>query len=192
MFLVGLVHTLNNAGISVVAARTSPDQEPAWQADAVLIDADVLAPPDGLSHLTEAARCTPVLVLNNEPADESAYLRAGAAGVISKRETGERIVEAVQAITSGASVHAEHAGPSTLERDDSLGCHLSRREAQVLRQISRGLTHAQIATRLGVSHHTVDTYVKRVRAKLGVGNKAELTRAALLGRLLDEPPALNG
>jgi len=29
----------------------------------------------------------------------------------------------------------------------------------------------------------VDTYVKRIRAKLGVGNKAELTRAALLGRL---------
>ena len=59
---------------------------------------------------------------------------------------------------------------------------LSEREEQVLRQISQGLTHHQIATRLGISRNTVDTYVKRIRAKLGAGNKAELTRAALLGR----------
>jgi len=63
-------------------------------------------------------------------------------------------------------------------------CLLSGRELQVLRQISRGLTHGQIATRLGISPHTVDTYVKRIRAKLGVGNKAELTRIALDGRLV--------
>ncbi|MFC7585743.1 response regulator transcription factor [Nonomuraea antimicrobica] len=53
----------------------------------------------------------------------------------------------------------------------------------MLRRISQGLTHGQIATRLGISRHTVDTYVKRIRAKLGAGNKAELTRAALLGRV---------
>lgn len=34
----------------------------------------------------------------------------------------------------------------------------------------------------------MDTYVKRIRAKLGVGNKAELTRAALLGRMVREAP----
>jgi DNA-binding CsgD family transcriptional regulator len=31
---------------------------------------------------------------------------------------------------------------------------------------------------MGVSRATVDTYVERIRAKLHVGNKAELTRAA--------------
>lgn len=56
---------------------------------------------------------------------------------------------------------------------------LSRREEQVLLQISSGLTHGQVARRLGISENTVDTYVKRIRAKLRLGNKAELTRAAL-------------
>jgi DNA-binding CsgD family transcriptional regulator len=32
---------------------------------------------------------------------------------------------------------------------------------------------------MGVSKATVDTYVERIRAKLQVGNKADLTRAAL-------------
>ncbi len=189
MFIVGLVHTLTNAGIKVVAARTSPEEEPSWLADAVLIDVDVLSPPDDLTHITEAAKCTAVLVLNNEPAAEGAtYLRAGASGVISKRESGECIVRAVRAVTSGARVcPGDWDSPPPVEREPP-SYHLSEREEQVLRQIARGLTHGQIATRLGISPHTVDTYVKRIRAKLGVGNKAELTRAALLGRLVEDLP----
>jgi DNA-binding NarL/FixJ family response regulator len=189
IFLVGLVHTLSNAGMKVVAARTSPDQEPSWLADAVLIDVDALVLPDDLVHITETARCTAVLVLTNDEANEDAiYLRAGAHGVISKRETGEHFVRAVRAIASGANIHRAGAvGSSPAERTDTSTHHLSEREEQVLSQISRGLTHGQIATRLGISPHTVDTYVKRIRAKLGAGNKAELTRAALLGRLVNEP-----
>ncbi|MFG2529162.1 response regulator transcription factor [Streptomyces sp. NPDC048516] len=56
---------------------------------------------------------------------------------------------------------------------------LSPRERQVLRFIASGMTHGQVARRIGISPHTVDTYVKRVRSKFGIGNKAELTRVAL-------------
>jgi two-component system nitrate/nitrite response regulator NarL len=55
---------------------------------------------------------------------------------------------------------------------------LTEREAVVLRHVATGLTHKQIATRLDLSKSTVDTYVHRIRHKLRVGNKAELTRAA--------------
>jgi DNA-binding NarL/FixJ family response regulator len=174
IFLLGLVQTLDGAGITIVAARTSVDQEPSWLADVVVIDVDALHPGDGPAQVAEAAATsTPVLVLDNAHATEgSAYLRAGASGVVNKRESGADLVRAVRAVTSGASVAT---------RADTTGHQLSDREDQVLRQIARGLTHGQIATRLGISPHTVDTYVKRIRAKLGVGNKAELTRAALLG-----------
>jgi DNA-binding NarL/FixJ family response regulator len=202
MFLVGLVQTLTDAGIKVVAARTSPDQEPSWLADATLIDIDALTPPHDLTYITDLAKCTAVLVLNNQPTtqptpDTHTYLQAGASGVISKRETGEHIINAIRAVTSGARIYpttpTNPNNPTTQppeppERPDLSGYHLSEREEQVLRQIARGLTHGQIATRLGISPHTVDTYVKRIRAKLGVGNKAELTRAALLGRPA-QPPA---
>jgi len=182
---------LSEANIKIVAARTSADQEPSWLADAVLIDVDALDPPDDLTLITDTARSTPVLVLSNDAkSDRTAYLRAGASAVISKRSSGERIVQAVQAITSGAHQPvAEDERPSVAEPTDGPGCHLSEREEQVLSQISRGLTHGQIATRLGISPHTVDTYVKRIRAKLGAGNKAELTRAALLGRMVSHLPA---
>jgi DNA-binding CsgD family transcriptional regulator len=51
--------------------------------------------------------------------------------------------------------------------------------------IAAGLTHGQAARRLKLTQSTVDTYVKRIRAKLGAGNKAELTRHAIALGLLN-------
>lgn len=186
---MGLSQTLASAGIRVVAIRTSPDEEPSWLADAALIDSDAIPGPNDLAPVAEAAKSMAVLVLKNEAAGgDDLYLRAGAMGVISKAESGESIVRAVQAITLGTCLSPPEARPApSVERVQAACGQLSDREEQVLRQIAHGLTHGQIATRLGISPHTVDTYVKRIRSKLGVGNKAELTRAALLGRLVQGP-----
>jgi DNA-binding NarL/FixJ family response regulator len=187
IFLTGLIGTLTKAGIRIVAVRNSPNEEPSWLADAALIDVDSLTPCGDLTHIVEAARSTAVLVLENDAQpDTGGYLRAGATGVITKRATPEGIVEAIRAVTRGVTVIptasvealADERAPAA-DPPDAASSRLSAREEQVLRQISRGLTHGQIATRLGISPHTVDTYVKRIRAKLGVGNKAELTRAAI-------------
>ncbi|MFI0453183.1 DNA-binding response regulator [Actinomadura sp. 6N118] len=184
IFLIGLVHTLTKAGIKVVAMRTSPAVDASCLANAALIDVDALRIPDDLKHITEVAKSAPVLVLSNSDCIEAEmYMRAGALGVVSKLESCEVIIGAIRAVTSGSRVWpAESGGEPTALHADTSGYHLSKREEQVLRHISRGLTHGQIATRLGISSHTVDTYVKRIRVKLGGGNKAELTRAALLGR----------
>lgn len=56
---------------------------------------------------------------------------------------------------------------------------LSPRESEALAYIACGYTHSQTALRMNVSKATVDTYIARVRAKLGIGNKAELALAAL-------------
>ncbi|MFI9527122.1 response regulator transcription factor [Micromonospora rosaria] len=56
---------------------------------------------------------------------------------------------------------------------------LAPREAETLELIAHGLTHAQAARRLGISEATVNTYLTRIRSKLDVGNKAELTRQAI-------------
>ncbi|MFH9723425.1 response regulator transcription factor [Streptomyces sp. NPDC017254] len=56
---------------------------------------------------------------------------------------------------------------------------LSPREREVLGHLVEGCTHDQAARRIGISQHTVDTYVKRIRSKLGAHNKAQLVRAAL-------------
>ncbi|MEU6463726.1 helix-turn-helix transcriptional regulator [Streptomyces sp. NPDC046976] len=79
----------------------------------------------------------------------------------------------------GAAAGARGRGAArALSAGDRAPAGLSPREEQVLRFIASGMTHGQVARRIGISRHTVDTYVKRVRSEFGIGNKAELTRVA--------------
>lgn len=87
--------------------------------------------------------------------------------------------------SSRVQLHSLGDGPPHVEALIAAMCRtcptLSPRERQVVAYIANGFTHDQTACRVGLSKHTVDTYVKRVRAKLNVGNKAELARMAFNG-----------
>lgn len=56
---------------------------------------------------------------------------------------------------------------------------LAPREQEALRHIAAGRTYLQTARQMGLSRHTVDAYLRRIRAKLGINNTAELTRLAI-------------
>ncbi|GAA2139475.1 hypothetical protein GCM10009760_21820 [Kitasatospora kazusensis] len=51
---------------------------------------------------------------------------------------------------------------------------LSRREVQVLELLAQGATYDTIARRLQLSPHTVDTYLRRLRAKTGATSRIQL------------------
>lgn len=53
------------------------------------------------------------------------------------------------------------------------------REREVLANLAEGMTYAATARRLGLSPHTVDTYVRRIRAKSGIRNRVELVLLAV-------------
>lgn len=59
---------------------------------------------------------------------------------------------------------------------------LSPREREVLQHLTTGITYEAIARRMELSPHTVDTYLRRVKAKTGAANRIAL---ALLGSRLD-------
>lgn len=52
---------------------------------------------------------------------------------------------------------------------------LTPSEREVTRLVASGMTNTQVATRLGMSPHTVDGRLRRVFAKLGVNTRVELT-----------------
>jgi DNA-binding NarL/FixJ family response regulator len=170
--------------------RTTADEGVSWRAnlflaDPVLIGADYLA-----TFVANASRVAPVLLTIEVVDDEGAtaiYASAGACGVLSRSAPTETVLGAVRAVADGGQFWGDSATYTAADRTapEDRDSALSPRERQVLRQIARGLTHTQIATRLGISRHTVDTYVKRIRGKLNLGNKAELTRAAVLGSMGD-------
>ncbi|MFK4149923.1 response regulator transcription factor [Streptomyces sp. NPDC004065] len=56
---------------------------------------------------------------------------------------------------------------------------LAPRERETLRHIAAGRTYVQTARHMGLSRHTVDEYLRRIRAKLNITTTAELTRLAI-------------
>lgn len=188
IFVDGLREVLFRHGIDVVSAGGTAPESPHPQARVVVIDPEVFRGRDDAQPIGRIARLRPVVVLTAERLSGRApsYLRVGVCDVVSKQERPEAIVAAILGCLRWEEGAPEpeseaHAGDEARVREQAQ--LLSPRETEVLRQISWGLTHDQVARRLGISRHTVDTYVKRIRFKLGVGNKAELTRAAIVGQL---------
>ena len=137
-------------------------------------------------------RCKVLVVsASARPADVLGAIRAGACGYVTKLADPPMLIAAVRTVASGGFalssqladiLQGELARSSTAAGRPGEGAAapaLSPREEEALDLIARGLTHAQAASRMGVSRATVDTYVERIRAKLHVGNKAELTQAAI-------------
>jgi DNA-binding NarL/FixJ family response regulator len=188
VFLCGLAQLLPRDGIEIVGMRTVPYENLAFTADVYLMDACALQllGEAGVQYVSGAAEVCPVLILTpTRDFGIQTYLEVGAVGSVSKDESVGALVRAIRD-TVRPSLRTAFPG---IEANPKLEASLSGRESQVLQYIACGYTHDQVARRLGISPHTVNTYVKRIRAKLAVGNKAELTRAAVLGNYLQWVPS---
>lgn len=135
-----------------------------------------------------------VLLMADTPtsAQLMATIHAGVGGFVTPDVSETDLLNAVNAVAAGAfylmagltSQLRHEPGLPTDTKDKTL----ARREVETLGLIASGYTHGQIARRMGLSEATVNTYVKRIRTKLNVGNKAELTRKAIdLGYVTTTP-----
>jgi two-component system nitrate/nitrite response regulator NarL len=172
------------------AAELSLDGPAAGRPDVILLDLYHDGDEPCLEVITRLRQDHKVLVVSasGRPADVLGAIRAGACGYVTKLADPPMLVAAVHTVASGGFalssqladiLQGELAKVATATEAAPGAPVLSPREEEALDLIARGLTHAQAASRMGVSRATVDTYVERIRAKLHVGNKAELARAAI-------------
>jgi DNA-binding NarL/FixJ family response regulator len=137
-----------------------------------------------VNHTTTAA--VRVLILTTFDADEQVYgaLAAGASGFLLKDATPEEIAQAIRVVASGESLLAptvttrlvrEFAQRPKIGRRDSRALErLTDRETEVLTLVAQGLSNADIASRLVVTHATAKTHVSRILTKLGARDRAQL------------------
>jgi DNA-binding NarL/FixJ family response regulator len=145
-----------------------------------------------LEEIRKARPKLPVLILSMYPVEEFGVraLKLGAAGYLNKQSAPEELVEAVRSVLAGRR-YISAALADRLAADAQRGAEtpshhtLSTREYQVMLMIARGMTLKEIAADLSISAKTVGTYHLRVLAKMGLGNDIQITRYALLNKLVD-------
>jgi DNA-binding NarL/FixJ family response regulator len=110
-------------------------------------------------------------------------LAAGARGYVTKSSAPHVLVAAVKQIAAGGQpLAADVAQRLKFARGrggNSPLKELSTREFEIFCLLAEGLSSAEIAKRLSLSHKTVANYGTQLKAKLGVGTVAELTRLAI-------------
>ncbi|HEU4423106.1 MAG TPA: response regulator transcription factor [Pilimelia sp.] len=127
-----------------------------------------------------------VLILTTFDLDEYVVgaLRAGASGFLAKDVPAEDLVTAIRTVAAGDAVMAPRILKRLLDRfAESLPDPaavpprelqaLTEREREVLIQVARGLSNAEIARALSVSETTIKTHVGHVLTKLGLRDRVQ-------------------
>lgn len=198
MWRDGVARDLGARGFDVVATADGVDAAEriarAVRPDVVLMDMQ-LGTGSGVDATSKVLACSPesrVLVLSasGEQSDVLDAVKAGASGYLVKSASVTELVEAVNATAAGQAVFTPglaglvlgeyrrmSAAPGPAPGGELLP-RLSDRETEVLRLVAKGLSAKQIATRLVISHRTVENHVQSTLRKLQLANRVELARYA--------------
>lgn len=163
-------------------AKPTSSARPASPADVAIIDIE-MPHMDGITT-TEAirARFPGVRVLIVTTFGRPGYLQraldAGATGFMVKNAPVEALAEGVRTLAAGGRAIDQSLAVEALSTGSS---SLTQREADVLREVERGGTIADIAHTLGLSQGTVRNHVSSAMLKMEARTRAEaasLARAA--------------
>ena len=173
------------------AASESEAKEllPAAQADIAIFDLSLngdtaFAMMSAMRHMLPNVAMI-VYSMHDAPLFVENALSIGVNAYVTKADPVETLVEAIESVLKGK----QYLGPTlakTLEERIYLQSgselaikQLSDREMEVLTLLGRGFGHGEIAQQLTVGVRTIETYLARLREKLGIANNRELIREAI-------------
>ncbi|HYL55265.1 MAG TPA: response regulator transcription factor [Gemmatimonadales bacterium] len=150
----------------------------ALEADIVLVDLVDWS----RERATEGGRPA-AIVLTEAPDDAlvAATLREGARGVLSYDAGVAEVTAAIEAVAAGLVVAPASARSALAARSSrpEPGASLTEREREVLALLAAGLPNRAIGARLGISEHTVKTYVAAILDELDAATRAEAVAIGL-------------
>ena len=154
---------------------------------------DVNMPGGGVAAASEIIAAQPFirilfLTVSERPEDVTAALDAGVRGYILKGISGPDLVRTIRSVGAGETyitpqfaarlltLQNRPAAASPSRQDDA--SRLNHREAQVLKELSLGLTNKEIAKKLNLTEKTIKHYMTGVLQKLSVRNRVEAVLAS--------------
>lgn len=117
-----------------------------------------------------------VCMYSNLPERFMQLLDAGVAALLSTSPSDQEIADALHTVLSGGRYYPPEAAQILTQ---ARRCHITPREAELMRHVAEGLANKEIAWQLGIGEGTVKVYLSRLFEKLGVSDRYELALLAL-------------
>lgn len=195
MFREGLVSLLEeDEGIKVLGQANNGmeilDLLKEQTADVLLLDIE-MPNMDGfdtiraLKKLRQAPKIL-VLTMHKSPQFIKNILKTGADGYLPKDVGKTRLIEAITTVFNTGSYHSPETSQLIIEsiKEKQGSPDISTRELEIIRLIADQLTTAEIAKKLFISKHTVESHRQNILLKLGLKNTAGLVKYAIQKGLL--------
>jgi DNA-binding NarL/FixJ family response regulator len=177
----------SEAGMEVVGEATNGEEAVRMAGDLNpdLVLMDLRMPVmDGAGATARLSRLSPaprVLVLTTYDTDSDIVraVEAGATGYLLKDAPRHQLLEAVRKAAGGETVLSPPVAARLVRRVRHPAMELTTREIEVLCQVARGLSNAEIGAHLYVSEATVKTHLLHAFAKLGVNDRTAAVTVAM-------------
>jgi NarL family two-component system response regulator YdfI len=148
------------------------------EVDVIVIDSDSI--PD-LLHRPMSDAAIVLLTGVRDPRSISRLLRNRVRAILSRESDPDDVISAIYAARDGLVLLSAPAAESwaaayddrALEVETELSEPITSRETEVLRMLAEGLVNKDIATRLGISEHTVKFHISSILDKLGASTRTE-------------------
>ncbi len=142
---------------------------------------------EATAQIVRRCRNTAVLILtmHDDPDYVLKAVRAGARGYLLKDSVEEELLLAIEHLHAGRSFFSPKVARALLDawsedqRPDEGYASLTQRERQIYQLLAEGNSNRDVAQRLGLSLHTVETHRTRIMQKLDVHTAAELVLSAV-------------
>ena len=127
----------------------------------------------------------------NEAGIISQLIKKGGNGYLLKTMEREELLEAINQVMDGNIFLSRQANEKMLQQlqayeiTDNKIPSLTRREKEILKLLSEGLTSHEIASHLFLSSYTIDTHRKNMLQKFNVHNTQALLKAVNEFKILD-------
>jgi DNA-binding NarL/FixJ family response regulator len=160
--------------------------------EAILLDIGLpgLSGLDGIQQFKALSPATHVIILTVFEDTDKIFraICAGASGYLLKTSPAEQVAQAIRDVLAGGAPMTPQIARSVLNLFARLAGPppeqgLSEREKATLELLVQGLTTKEIAGRLGLSIHTVDTHLRNIYRKLHVHSRAGAVAKALQSKL---------
>ena len=157
-------------------------ERPGFQTDIVLLDIQL---EDGWGldlipwHAKQKAGGTTPLMAVYSASDDYAHvsvaLSMGVKAYICKRRSERELEEALINVLNGG-IYIEETAQAKLQTVTDVFNLLTKREAEILSLVKKGLSNKQIASHFGITHRTVENILSCVYDKTGIHSRVALQK----------------
>jgi DNA-binding NarL/FixJ family response regulator len=124
-----------------------------------------------------------ILSMHDTPEFIRNVINAGASGYVLKNADKQTLLGAIRKVASGHNFFSDDVVRNIMDSYKDISkprtVEITDREREIIRLIAEGLTTNEIAGKLFISVHTVNTHRKNLLSKLDIKNTASLVRYAI-------------